>query len=186
MTVYKIDPIKDRRWTEFLHKHPEASVFHSSGWLEALQRTYGYEPVVFTTSPAESEIRNGLAFCRISTWLTGRRLVSLPFSDHCTPLVENSGELTCLLIFLQRELQAENWNYIEIRARDLDLPTSGFFGKAKSFSFHKLDLHPNLDELFRGLHEDCIQRKIHRAEREGLTCEREPKNHCCASSTIYC
>ena len=72
MTVYKIDPIKDRRWAEFLDKHPDASVFHTSGWLETLQRTYGYEPVVFTTSPPETELGNGLPFCRITTWLTGR------------------------------------------------------------------------------------------------------------------
>lgn len=171
MTFYKIDPIRDRRWTEFLQRHPEASVFHTPGWLEALQRTYGYEPVVFTTAPPETELGDGLPFCRITTWLTRRRLVSLPFSDHCTPLVENSTELTSLLTSLQHELEDENWKYIEIRAGDLHLPSSALFEKAKVFCFHKLDLRPNLDELFHGFHKDCIQRKIQRAEREGLTCE---------------
>jgi len=171
MTVYKIDPIRDRRWTEFLQRHPEASVFHTSGWLEALQRTYGYEPVVFTTSPPDTELGNGIPFCRITTWLTRRRLVSLPFSDHCTPLVENSAELTCLLTSLRRELENEKWNYIEIRAGDPHLPSLAPFAKAKAFCFHKLDLRPSSDELFRGFHKDCVQRKIQRAEREGLTCE---------------
>ena len=171
MTVYKIDPIKDRRWTEFLNKNPEVSVFHTSGWMEALQRTYGYEPVVFTTSPPETELRNGIPFCRITTWLTHRRLVSLPFSDHCVPLVENSAELTCILKSLQREVAEKKWNYAEIRAGDLHLMSDAIFEKAKSYSLHKLDLRPNLDELFRSLHKDCIQRKIHRGEREGLTCE---------------
>ena len=171
MAVYKIDPIKDRRWTEFLNKHPEASVFHTSGWLEALQRTYGYEPVVFTTSPPETELGNGLPFCRINTWLTGRRLVSLPFSDHCTPLVENSSELTCLLTSLQGELANEKWNYIEIRAGDLHLPSSAVFEKAKVYHFHKLDLRPSMDDLYRSFHKDCVQRKIQRAEREGVTYE---------------
>lgn len=170
MTVYKIDPIKDRRWTEFLCKHPEASVFHTSGWLEALQRTYGYEPVVFTTSPPETELRNGLAFCRITNWLTGRRLVSLPFSDHCIPLVENSAELTGMLRSLQREVVEKKWHYVEIRA-DLDLSGEAIFEKSKAYSFHRLNLRPNLDQLFHSLHKDCVQRKIHRAEREGLTCE---------------
>ena len=171
MTVYKIDPIQDHRWTEFLNKHSEASVFHTSGWLEALQRTYGYNPVVFTTSPPEAELRNGLPFCRIATWLTGRRLVSLPFSDHCTPLVENSAELTCMMRSLQGEVAENKWNYVEIRAGDLYLPSEAIFEKANAYSLHKLDLRPNLDKLFRSLHKDCVQRKIHRAEREGLTCE---------------
>jgi CelD/BcsL family acetyltransferase involved in cellulose biosynthesis len=171
MTIYEIDPIKDRRWTEFLLKHPAASVFHTAGWLEALQRTYGYEPVVFTTSPPEGELRNGIPFCRITTWFTGRRLVSLPFSDHCTPLVENSVELTNLLRSVQQEVVDQKWNYVEIRAEDLHLPSHAILEKAKTYSFHKLDLRPNLDDLFHGLHKDCIQRKIRRAEREGLICE---------------
>ena len=48
--VYAIDPLHDARWPEFVCRHPNASVFHTRGWLRALQTTYGYEPVVFTTS----------------------------------------------------------------------------------------------------------------------------------------
>src|SRR5438045_5412927 len=47
---HEINPLADSRWGEFLHRHARASIFHTPGWLEALQRTYGYEPVVFTTS----------------------------------------------------------------------------------------------------------------------------------------
>jgi lipid II:glycine glycyltransferase (peptidoglycan interpeptide bridge formation enzyme) len=171
MTVYKIDPIKDRRWAEFLVKHPDASIFHTSGWLEALQRTYGYEPVVFTTSRPETELQNGLPFCRITTWLTRHRLVSLPFSDHCTPLVQNSAELTSLLTSLQRETEKDHWSYIEMRAGDLHLPSLAGFEKAQAFAFHKLDLRPSMDDIYRGFHKDCVQRKIQRAEREGVTYE---------------
>ncbi|HXM62344.1 MAG TPA: GNAT family N-acetyltransferase [Terriglobales bacterium] len=171
IAVYKIDPLQDCRWSEFLNKHHGASVFHTTAWLQALKRTYGYEPVIFTTSPPETELRNGIPFCGIKTWLTGRRLVSLPFSDHCAPLVESSTELNHIMRSLQREVAEKEWNYVEIRAGDLHLPSDVIFEKAKAYSFHKLDLRPNLDELFRGFHKDCVQRKIHRAEREGLTYE---------------
>lgn len=168
MTVYSIDPITDPRWTEFLRTHPGASVFHSSGWLEALKQTYGYQPVAFTTSPAKTELDNGIPFCRISTWFTGRRLVSLPFSDHCAPLVKNTAQLTCLLNSLQSELENGKWDYIEIRADSLHVSSLMSLEKAQTFCFHKLDLRPDLDELFAGFHKDCVQRKIQRAEREGL------------------
>src|SRR2546430_5296635 len=90
--LYSLDPLEDPRWAEFVQRHPRASVFHTPGWLEALRRTYGYEPVVYTTSLPRAELTNGLVFCRVRSWLTGRRLVSLPFSDHCEPLVHNSEE----------------------------------------------------------------------------------------------
>ena len=79
LPVYRIDPLKDERWVRFVEEHPDASVFHTPAWLTALERTYGYEPVVFTTSPPDAELKNAIVFCRIESWLTGHRIVSLPF-----------------------------------------------------------------------------------------------------------
>ena len=46
-------------------------------WLESLRLTYGYDPLVFTLSPAGRELENGIVFCRVRSWLTGRKLVSV-------------------------------------------------------------------------------------------------------------
>ena len=62
MSVYQIDPMLDARWTEFVRAHPKASVFHTSSWLKALQRTYGYQPVAFTTSAPTAELKDALSF----------------------------------------------------------------------------------------------------------------------------
>ena len=175
MTVYTTDPLRDSRWLEFLERHPRASVFHTPGWLEALRRTYGYQPVVLTTSPPTSELSNGIVFCRISSWLTGRRMVSLPFTDHCEPLVDSKDNLNVLLSFLVRDLEREHWKYIEFRplmSPDFDPEIQPCFGKSESFYFHKLGLQSNLDTLFQNFHRSCIQRKIRRAERERLTYEK--------------
>ncbi len=45
------------------------------------------------------------------------------------------------------------------------------FGEAQIFCHHKLDLRPRLDEIFSNFHRDCVQRKIERAKREGVTCD---------------
>jgi len=171
MTVYEIDPTRDSRWDEFLETHPDASIFHTRGWLEALQRTYGYVPVAFTTSPPGYPLANGVPFCEISSWISGRRLVSLPFSDLCTPLVENSEQLTCVLDYLRDKIPLEKWSYIELRPTGSVLTGPADFGKTEIFFLHKLDLRPSLDEIFRNFHRDCVQRKIQRAEREGLVYE---------------
>jgi hypothetical protein len=174
MTAYKIDPLSDSRWPTFLQRHAEASIFHTPGWLEALRRTYGYEPVVYTTCGLEQELMNGLLFCRVNSRLTGRRLVSLPFSDHCQPLVDNPENLKELLYALQKDGEREHWKYIEIRPLYSDqavLKARANFKEVQEFYFHKLDLHPDLDKLFQGFHKSCVQRKIRRAEREGLIYE---------------
>jgi CelD/BcsL family acetyltransferase involved in cellulose biosynthesis len=171
MRIREIDPIHDPGWLDLVERHPRASVFHTPGWLEALRRTYGYEPVVLTTSPPERDLATGIVFCRVSSWLTGHRLVSLPFSDHCEPLVDDYEELGCILAALRAECSTKGWKYIEIRAADFDLGVSPDLSKSKTFCLHRLDLHPSLEDLFRGFHEDCVRRKIRRAEREGLAYE---------------
>jgi hypothetical protein len=171
VTVYEIDPTRDERWDKFLETHPQASIFHTRGWLEALRQTYGYVPIAFTTSPPEGPIENGLPFCQISSWLSGRRLVSLPFSDHCTPLVEGAEQLTCLLTYLRNKLAHERWRYIEIRPTTSVAGCCTAFETSKTFYLHKLDLRPGLDEILQRFHKDCVQRKIQRAVRERLLYE---------------
>lgn len=167
--VQEIDPICDPRWVAFLERHPRASVFHARGWLEALKRTYGYEPFVLTTSSSTEEITNGVVFCRVSSWLTGRRLVSLPFSDHCEPLVDTQEHLAGILASLSDDRNAEGQDYIEIRPVERDLSFFQGYQKGKTFYLHRLNLRPSFAELYQRFHKDCIRRKIRRAEREGLS-----------------
>jgi hypothetical protein len=170
MEVYKIDPLIDRRWAEFIGRCQKASVFHTKEWLESIRRTYGYEPVVFTTSSPMEELRNGLVFCRIQSWLTGSRMVSLPFSDHCEPLVDSARELKFLINRLQADT-AQQKTYLEFRPLsgqfEIDARQAGF-GPADAFSYHRIDLRPSLDAIFRGLNRDSAQRRIRRADRSGI------------------
>jgi len=171
VAIYTLDPLRDPRWPEFVERHPSASIFHSRAWLAPLRHTYGYEPIAYTTSPPRAELSNGLVFCRVDSWLTGRRLVSLPLSDHSEPLTDTEEELQYVLGFLERDLRRENWKYIELRPLRSSPGQSPAFQKSRAFYFHRMDLRPSLEVLFRGLHKNCTQRKIRRAEREVLTYE---------------
>lgn len=171
MNFYQIDPTRDVRWAEFVEKHPKASVFHTVGWLKALRSTYGYKPVAFTTSPPSGELKNGLVFCLIESWLTGRRLVSLPFSDHCEPLCDSGADLEFLIRHLQSALTHQGWKYVEVRPITVSFgqaPDGAGFVPATKYFLHTLDLRPNLDSVFQSLHKDSVQRRIQRAERAGL------------------
>ncbi len=171
MDLYQIDPVRDPRWSEFLKRHPGASVFHSPGWLEALRRTYDYEPIVYTNSPPGGEIRNGLVFCRINSWLTGRRLVSLPFSDHCEPLFDSPEELGLFVGRLQPEVKSQALKYLEIRPINESFHRSGGlpgFRPARRYLLHVIDLRSDLHRIRQGFHKDSVLRRIRRAEQAGL------------------
>ena len=160
------DPLQDPRWPDLVARHPRSSVFHTVAWLEALRRTYGYQPIAYTTSPPDSSLEDALVFCRVTSWLTGRRLISLPFSDHCEPLLSSDSVLS----ELERTLHAEKLRYIELRPLQ-PLSLTGPWCPTQSYCFHRVDLRPDLTTLFNNCHKSSTQRKILRAEREGLICE---------------
>jgi Acetyltransferase (GNAT) domain len=171
VALFGLDPLQDRRWDDLVARHPAASVFHTRGWLTALQRSYGYHPLAYSTSPPGAPLGDGVVFCRVDSWLTGRRLVSLPFSDHCAPLVEDPARLAALCEVLRGRRRSEGWRYIEIRPRVCQEDTVGGLMRSHVFFLHTLDLRPSLDDLFRSFHRDSVQRRIRRAERAGLTYE---------------
>jgi Acetyltransferase (GNAT) domain len=166
--VYEIDPLTDPRWSEFLSGNPQASVFHTRGWLEAVRRTYGHRPAALTTSGPNAKLTNGLVFCRVRSWVTGPRLVSLPFSDHCE-LLGVSEDRRQLLSGFEELASSEGCRYVEIR------PPSPFrtgsqsdWQMSQAFYLHRLDLRPGADGVFHNFHRDCIQRRIRHAEKQGL------------------
>src|SRR5262249_42725473 len=172
MTVFKIDPLQDSRWQTFVERHPQASVFHTVGWLEALHRTYGFRPVAYTTAKAGAELENGIVFCHVDSWLTGKRLISLPFSDHCQPLVDSPVTLAEMPSFIHEERVRTRRRVVEIRPRYMDpavVNTTPSIKAGVSYCLHSLDLSSSSENIFSKFHKDCIQRKIRRARKEKLT-----------------
>jgi lipid II:glycine glycyltransferase (peptidoglycan interpeptide bridge formation enzyme) len=168
MATLTLNPLLDSRWEAFVQSHPRASVFHSARWLRALQQTYGYEPIAFTTDAPDAPLTNAIVFCRVNSWATGERLVSLPFSDHCDPLV-NDPETEQKILSLVLASASAHSKYIELRSRATSIPSE--FVPGDSFWLHALDVRGGEDQLLAGFHKDCVRRKIQRAAREELTYE---------------
>ncbi len=171
MSFYRIDPLTDVRWNEFISVNPRASVFYQTGWLKTLADTYGYTPFVLTSSPSGQPLSDGIAFCEVESWITGKRLVSLPFTDHAEPLLslESRGMLT---EWFRLESRQGKWNYIEIRPLMWNASEAEEKAISHVFWLHTLDLCRPTAEIFRGFDKDCVQRRIRRAEREKISVEK--------------
>jgi len=116
-------------------------------------------------------LENGLVFCQVNSWLTGNRLVSLPFSDHCELLFNSTEQSDFLISHLLSEFKVKRWKYLELRPVNVgfDRPDdSGELAPTENFFLHALDLRGDQDELFRNLDKDSVQRRVRRAERANL------------------
>lgn len=170
MTYFQIDPLQDSRWRTLIDEHPDASVFHRVEWLQALHSCYGYVPVALSYGAPGGPLQNGLVYCEIRSRLTGNRLVSLPFSDHCEPLLSNRGESDLLMAGLTEKTN-KPWKSLEIRPISHAPSEEKDMAVSQRYYLHRIDLRDSTEALFKRFHKDSIQRKIHRAERESLRYE---------------
>ena len=164
--IRTLDPLIDPAWRDLVRRDPRATAFHTPEWMDALRRTYGYAPIVY--GARGDELHGAIPFCLIASWLTGRRLVSLPFSDHCEPLVEDHSQLAAILDDVAFDARMNEWRYVQLRPRSVGGTVDGF-ERDESNYLYAIDLQPQLDLLFRGIKRDNRE-DIRKADRRGLKC----------------
>ncbi len=140
---------------------PGASFFHSSAWAKVLSESYAYTPQYFTVIE-EGRLRALVPVMEVNSHLTGKRGVSLPFTDSCDPIVD--GDISFYDLFNQiiEFGQARRWKYVELRgAHDLSPMTPCLI----SYFGHVLDLTKGEKALYSALR-DSTRRNIKKAEKE--------------------
>jgi hypothetical protein len=160
------NPIVSADWDERISKAPAASVFHSTAWAKVLSDAYGFTPIYFTALRG-SELVSAIPVMEVESWLTGKRGVSLPFTDECEPLDFTAPSGTSLLEETLRVGRTRKWKYAEFRAGKKlfnDAPPSLIF------LGHKLKLSADTDSLFNQFG-SAVRRAIRKAEKAGLTVE---------------
>jgi CelD/BcsL family acetyltransferase involved in cellulose biosynthesis len=172
MELYTFDPSHDNRWDDFAGSHPRASIFQQSAWLRALVLTYGFRPLIVTSTRPGQPLTDGIAFCEVRSWITGRRLVSLPFADHAEPLLDSAWNAMDLNNWMRAERSAHHWKYVEIRPVSSERDSVSLLAPNRYFWLHSLDLSSSPQLLFSRLHKSCFQRRIVHAERQQLSYER--------------
>jgi GNAT acetyltransferase-like protein len=87
-----------QRWEFLAERHPAASIYHSTRWLELLRRAYGFHLLVALIQSC-SQTLAGCVFARSQNPFA-RRLIAMPFSDRCDPLAFDSRAQELLLTML--------------------------------------------------------------------------------------
>ena len=98
MTIKLIDPITDPRWDKFVENHPFGWICHLSGWKQVLEKSFKHmKGYYFALLDNSGNIQAALPIFEVKSWLTGNRLVSIPFATLCDPLISKSEEMAILL-----------------------------------------------------------------------------------------
>lgn len=160
-----IDPKEDKRWDDFVISNRYGSIYHLSGWSEILKNTFSYKPH-YLILEEEGHITAGLPLMKINSWLTGKRLVSLPRTSYCDPLVENTKDLDTLLHTAMKMVDEEKLDYVEIKTQHnemlLNRKELKFY---KHFKNHILSIENTEEELWKSFHRTCVRQPINRAKK---------------------
>lgn len=158
-----IDPLKIEEWDRFVLDRTRYSFFHSTAWASTLTSSYGYTPRYFVLRD-QSGLQAALPVMEVRSLLTGRRGVSLPFTDKCPALSESEDQRNRLIQDAIRHGKKERWRYLELR-------DSGFANHVQpsaEYAEHILPLSPDTEGLFAGL-KASVRRAIRKSEKDGVT-----------------
>jgi len=145
---------------------PGTTFFHSSAWARVLIDTYGYKPVYFVSEQAQRLV-SVLPMLEVDSWLTGRRGVSLPFTDECQPLVPDAPAFEALFAAARQHGISRSWKYIECRGGKEFFPDAP---ASTCFFDHQIILSPDSKAVISRFN-DSVRRAVRKAEKSDLTLE---------------
>ncbi|MBJ6801313.1 lipid II:glycine glycyltransferase FemX [Geomonas propionica] len=166
-SVSIIDPLRNHRWDRFVQQHPYGWITHLSGWKRVLDANfphmYGYYLVI---KDAADGIKAALPVYSVESWLTGRRLVSIPFATLCDPLVTDAGDMELLSEAVLCLAQCLGISRVEIRtAAAAHLLNRDRFHADCLRKHHSLTLCDDPEQVWQRFHRSCVRQRIARAER---------------------
>lgn len=158
-----VNPLDYPDWDNILTLNKNLSFFYSLVWAKILVESYRYKPVYFKLYD-NNELLALIPFMEISSFLTGRRGVSLPFSDYCEPIISNKIPFQDVLNFILHYGNKAGWKFFELRGGGelyQDIPPSRFY------YIHTLDLTQNEKQIFSNFRSSTA-RNIKKSIREGI------------------
>ncbi|NIP40180.1 MAG: GNAT family N-acetyltransferase [Candidatus Aenigmarchaeota archaeon] len=161
-----VNPIEYPGWNELISVFPDATVFHTSNWAKVLAESYSYRPRYFCSFNGQ-ELTGAIPVMEVNSFLTGKRGVSLPFSDFCEPLV---SEGVCYHELFEKAVEygkSVGWKYLELRGGEKYRGTDEVFG---DYATHSLELYRDNERQFQGFR-NSTRRNVRKALKEGVKTE---------------
>ena len=161
-----IDPIECEGWDELLLSSEGYSFFHSSTWAKVLKETYGYSPAYFTIFD-NGKLQALVPVMQVDSFLTGKRGVSLPFTDYCDAIISDGIAFDSLFDQILQYGKSHGWKFFEIRGGN---GSPILAAVSCTYSRHMLDLRRGADEIFSNF-KDNTRRNIRNAIKRGVKVE---------------
>ena len=106
----------EKEWFGFVNENKDSTIFHTVGWKNIIQKTFGYKPHYLISKKSDS-INGVFPMFQVNSFIFGKRFVSLPFAFSGDPLYDNENTLIELLETAKE--RSAGSKYLEIRTKKL-------------------------------------------------------------------
>jgi len=172
MTTIELLTEKDeQKWQKFVHNSKEGTICHLLEWRDVLRGTYNYRPF-YLIAKDNGTVKGILPLFRVKSFITGNRLVSLPFSSIAGPIATSEEAMRKLIGFAEKKITDLGYNYLELKLQHT-LPEnlvkeSGMILDTSCASF-LLELTNDPKDIWTKLHKNSIRRAVNKAIRTSIT-----------------
>jgi len=174
--LYSIDfDFRQEEWSDYLGASGAGTVYHTLEWRAVLEGVFHYETHYSVCRNERGACVGILPLAFVKSWITGNRVVSLPFSQYGGPLVSDAQALECIVRHL-REYLNHGFEYVRFRPRDqLDEHNSADSG-LKSLDYYTRCVIPLADRSEQDVRKSIlksrdIRRRINASSKEGIVVE---------------
>lgn len=176
------DPTSYQGWDELILNSSKYSIFHSSAWCKVLRDSYNYRPLYFVARE-DDRFQTVIPFMEVNSRLTGKRGVSLPFTDFGPIIIDKESDFSTCFDFIIDVANRNNWKYLEFRD-DKIIPAHS--PAQVEFYQHILDLSSDGSEVFKKFR-DSTKRNIKKAQKKeivtSISKSREAMDNFCRLNT---
>ncbi len=157
--------LDDQEWLRLVQRCEDATAFHLPVWSLAVCETYGFPGFVLAVKGNGGRVVAGLPVIEVRDLLGRRRLVSLPFTDHCPPLIQEGTDPADFTRSLMLWRAGHDRLGVEVRG---ELPSATGTLTDEVGTRHLVRLEPDPEVLFQRLHRNRIQKRVRRARELGV------------------
>lgn len=152
-----------------MSKHPLGWLCHLSGWKRILEKTFHHIEGHYLARIENGEIQAGLPLYEVKSWLTGNKLVSIPYATLSDPLIATESDMKTLLDEGIKLNNALGRSHIEIGTfASHEMIGNNLMASHCNYKQHYLLLDKKPEEIKKSFDRTCVRQRISRAMKSNL------------------
>jgi len=169
------------QWTDYLNRHPHATVYADPRWAAVMKRAYGNRPL-YLTARRGGKIVGVLQLVEQKSLLFGSHLCSLPYFDASGILADDADATGALIAEAGRLLKRQRLQWAELRQLE---PLDETLPVRTDKVAMQLTLPPSGEQLWNQL-KAKVRNQIRKAHRSALTVQRGGRELLNDFHAVYC